>query len=82
MKCSDIPTGPIIEFIRDHGGVGCGWHNNPELDNYNRSVRNVIPARFPNKLVLAKLRKLINKGIIDGCACGCRGDFDLPGLDR
>jgi hypothetical protein len=30
---------------------------------------------FPDKLVLAKARKLIRRGVIDGCVCGCRGDF-------
>jgi hypothetical protein len=30
---------------------------------------------FPDKLVLAKARKLVRRGVIDGCVCGCRGDF-------
>lgn len=29
----------------------------------------------PLKVVLAKARRLINRGVITGCACGCRGDF-------
>lgn len=32
----------------------------------------------PEKVVLAKLQKLIKRGLITGCACGCRGDFELP----
>lgn len=31
----------------------------------------------PEKVVLAKLRKLIKRGLITGCTCGCRGDFEL-----
>jgi hypothetical protein len=32
----------------------------------------------PEKVVLAKLRRLVKRGVITGCACGCRGDFELP----
>jgi hypothetical protein len=32
----------------------------------------------PEKVVLAKARKLIRRGLLDGCACGCRGDFQVP----
>lgn len=28
-------------------------------------------------LIRAKAKKLIGLGLIDGCACGCRGDFRL-----
>lgn len=31
----------------------------------------------PPKVIKEKLRKLIDKGAIDGCACGCRGDFTV-----
>lgn len=34
-------------------------------------------AAWPPKLVLAKLRKLMTRGLVDGCDCGCRGDFVL-----
>lgn len=39
---------------------------------------------IPPKVILAKLKKLVDRNYIDGCACGCRGDFtvihehDLP----
>lgn len=33
---------------------------------------------FPLKVVLAKARRLIKRGVIGGCACGCRGDFHYP----
>lgn len=32
---------------------------------------------IPPKVVRAKLARLIAKGWLDGCACGCRGDFTL-----
>lgn len=32
---------------------------------------------YPAKVVTAKLRKAIKRGLVDGCCCGCRGDFRL-----
>lgn len=34
---------------------------------------------IPQKVVLAKLRSMVKRHVIRGCACGCRGDFELPG---
>lgn len=76
MKCSDIPTEPILEFLKIHGGMGCSWI--PIEIAGDRSVLNAMPAGIPTKLALAKMRKLIKKKLVTGCACGCRGDFDLP----
>ncbi len=33
--------------------------------------------QMPQKVVLAKARKLINRELIVGCACGCRGGFEI-----
>lgn len=32
---------------------------------------------FPEKVVLAKLRSLMKRGLVSGCPCGCRGDLDM-----
>lgn len=32
---------------------------------------------FPEKVLAAKLRRLVAQGVIDGCTCGCRGDFEV-----
>ena len=37
-------------------------------------------AQFPRKVVLAKLRQMVNKGRLEGCACGCRGDFKVKDM--
>lgn len=34
-------------------------------------------ASVPPKVVLAKLRSMIKRKVIGGCACGCRGDFEV-----
>lgn len=30
---------------------------------------------WPVKIVTAKLRKMQRQGLVDGCPCGCRGDW-------
>lgn len=32
---------------------------------------------LPPKVLLAKMKSLIKRGLVSGCACGCRGDFLL-----
>lgn len=32
---------------------------------------------IPEKIVLAKAKRLIRRGLISGCGCGCRGDFQI-----
>lgn len=44
--------------------------------------RGDVEAAFPDvpwKVVLAKLRSLLKRNVIDGCGCGCRGDFHIIG---
>lgn len=37
-----------------------------------------IKQAMPWKIVLSKARRLIERrGLLDGCPCGCRGDFEL-----
>lgn len=67
------------EFVANRWDVGAVLSGHPEL------VGNAIepPIRLARqKIVLAKARRLIDRGLIEGCACGCRGDFALPDPDR
>jgi predicted transcriptional regulator len=36
-----------------------------------------MPDETPVKLARAKMGMLIRRGLVDGCTCGCRGDFEL-----
>lgn len=38
-----------------------------------------MPAH-PPKVVAAKFRKLVKRGLVKGCPCGCRGDIELTEL--
>lgn len=72
MQCKDIPDRPILEFLLQHLGYWCNWHVGNEY-----SVRQAMPAGIPEKLVLAKMRRLLARGLVQGCLCGCRGDFEI-----
>jgi hypothetical protein len=36
-----------------------------------------MPKPLPAKLALAKMRQMINRGVVKGCPCGCRGNFEI-----
>lgn len=87
IQCKDIPTLPILQFVAEHGGIGCNWNCPSEFQNgnewerkaYDRNVRLSMPDGYnlPANLVLAKMRNLIRGELIEGCYCGCRGDFEI-----
>jgi hypothetical protein len=36
-----------------------------------------MPKDTPPKLKLAKMQSLHRRGLVGGCTCGCRGDFEI-----
>lgn len=81
LRARDIPTLPVLEFIRDHE-VGMIFDSGDRALHLN--VMRAMPPGTPYKVALAKMRGLISKGFITGCGCGCRGDFSLlqKGIDE
>lgn len=83
-QCKDIPDVPILRFLASHGTPSDArqeWTNwfslqgDAEWDRY--SVRLAMPAWVTGSLALAKMRQMMQRGVVDGCNCGCRGDFVL-----
>lgn len=74
MQCKDILDKPILEFLNKHCGVWCNWYFGDDKD-----VSRVMPEEVKDKgkLILAKMRQLNKRGLITGCFCGCRGDFEI-----
>ena len=72
MQCKDIPDRPILELLARNPTHWHNWCFNNEFD-----VRQAMPKGIPDKLVLAKMRMMIRRGVVDGCDCGCRGDFEI-----
>ena len=40
-------------------------------------VEALLP-QYPPKVILAKCRSMLRRGLIEGCGCGCRGDWEIP----
>lgn len=72
LQCKDIPDRPILEFLAVDRGMWCNWNRGNELD-----VHQAMPAGIPDNLCIAKMRMMIRRGVVDGCGCGCRGDFEI-----
>ena len=83
MKAADIPDELFLRGVRElrqvplvHGHEDYGWVMRWDLDTW---LADQLGVDMPWKVTLAKARKLIKRGLLDGCACGCRGDFVIPG---
>lgn len=80
LQVKDIETLPILRVILEcRDGVGMELGLNWGVSQPQRSVRGAFPEGCPDRLILAKMRRLIERGLVSGCACGCRGDFKLTG---
>lgn len=71
MKATDIPEEAMLAAIgRDMEERGtlnigaCTW---------------TLAERegWPLKVATAKLRRMARRGLVDGCSCGCRGDWTI-----
>ena len=71
-SAKEIPDKGILDILAQpsHGGVP-RWHSWWDI------AQHWYPD-VPPKVVLAKLRGMLRRRLIDGCGCGCRGDFRLP----
>lgn len=84
MKASDITDDQIYELVATatfEGFEGMkAWHiaevGTPSCLMAWDAVK-ALP-QYPKKVVLAKLRQMVEKGRLRGCPCGCRGDFRFP----
>jgi hypothetical protein len=72
MQAKDVPEAPIVAMLRP-------FEDYVPVSRYE--IRDTLPD-VPEKVLLAKLRSMVKRKVIDGCACGCRGDFTLPTQER
>lgn len=72
MQCKDIPTKPVLLFLNQMSAPWGTW-----FAGFENSVSNAMAEGMPPKLVKAKMDQLIKNGLVDGCTCGCRGDYRL-----
>jgi hypothetical protein len=75
LQAKDIPDVDFLGQVRrkaqlHHGMWTLIWDLAfPVLDG--------LPDEDWGRLVRAKAARLIARGLLDGCTCGCRGDFEL-----
>jgi hypothetical protein len=78
MQCKDIPDEVFLDAVRRTAGVGGSfapeawrmrWHVEAELEKETGPI--------PERLLLAKAKKLTLRGLLGGCYCGCRGDYHI-----
>ena len=82
LQTKHLPDEPVLLTLLDiHRRLG-----RPEegvtvsatiFPGFEHSVSSAFPPGLPWKLQLAKMASMIRRGLVDGCACGCRGDFML-----
>lgn len=72
MQAKDISEWSLTEFLLAIYPHSAGWWSECE-----HNIMDAVPAGTPAKVVLAKLDSMIRRGLIEGCACGCRGDFKI-----
>lgn len=85
MQCKDIPDLPILRYLESKHpawvflhGLGREW---PSVQDAMPAIHHLPEAdRF--KLALAKMRMLFRRGLVSGCPCGCRGDFQITQSGR
>lgn len=68
MKASDVPDHAVMVAVQT-GSID-------RLGATTTFIESQLPD-FPPKVIRAKLRALLRRGLITGCICGCRGDFNL-----
>lgn len=71
MHAKDLPDEAVLSVVRRINDDEQRWALTWDLYA-------ALPAA-PAKVVHAKCRRLIQRGLLDGCPCGCRGDFEIPG---
>jgi hypothetical protein len=88
VKASDITDeaflaaiGTVLRKRPGIAGLGANrWDIAAVLDGHPEWVGLVqatdgTSVSIPEKVVLAKAKRLVQRGLIGGCPCGCRGDF-------
>jgi hypothetical protein len=94
MKAADISDEAFLDAIRtvhhvrwndnpqwigaSIWDVGAVLGGHPEWCGQPEATQDELAA-FPDKVLRAKARRLIKRGLIKGCTCGCRGDFEIMG---
>jgi hypothetical protein len=76
MQAKDIPDTLLLGVIRGLMALSSSPMRWTFIWDVQRSTERHAPG-VPPKVVMAKIKSLIKRKLLDGCPCGCRGDFVL-----
>lgn len=74
MQCKDISDTCVLRLLKRHRDRWVTFGNGHGI---MPTVADAMPPETPKKLQLAKMRQLLRRGLVRGCGCGCRGDFEI-----
>lgn len=82
MKCKDLSTEHILTVLSKYQGQWSFWVDDDILRFRDKRGERIVVKVFPTlvvprKLMLRKWQKLVKQNLVGGCACGCRGDFEI-----
>ncbi|MFJ3248381.1 hypothetical protein [Streptomyces sp. NPDC086782] len=73
MQCKDIPDDVFLAAVRAvPTSSPVGWRTRWDVHG---KLEDALGFEVPEKLLMAKARKLESRGLLGGCTCGCRGDW-------
>ncbi|MGY7979275.1 hypothetical protein L1R13_16680 [Klebsiella pneumoniae] len=74
MQVKDVNKIAVLKRIAE---IEASGHAGTCFIGYDNSIGLAMPEGATEKFQLAVMKNLISKGLVDGCCCGCRGDFVL-----
>lgn len=93
VQAKDLDGEAVIALIRECNEARCDYRGSsayhggrpgyaegrydPPKGHYANGADLAARLGVPTKVLLAKLERLIEKGYVKGCTCGCRGDFEV-----
>ena len=78
LQVKHIPTVPILQLLDSFNGKWASHWSGMDvcvLPAFPAWCADIEPSTHASKLILAKMRSLKKSGLVDGCPCGCRGDW-------
>ncbi len=69
MSAKDVPDKLLLSWIEENGTGELGWTIWWEFPEDH--------PEYPEKVCRAKFKQLYRRGLVEGCSCGCRGDWVL-----
>lgn len=71
---AEVETRAVLALLAKCPGK---WHTWDSDGTIMPSVDPAFDKGTPRKRILARMHRLVERGLVSGCACGCRGDFEI-----